>query len=113
MYQLPSLTDYRFLGRFDYVSITDDMLPECLQLLKTSFCLDEPVSICTGISKDPKGQEELSVLSKVTYEDGASIAAVEKSTGKIVSVAFNKVQVIKMFNQKIPNSKHIYAYRNY
>lgn len=84
---------YSVSGRFEYVSVTDDMIDDCIELFVRSFCLDEPISICTEIASNPKAQEELIELSKITLQDGASVAAIDKVTGKIVSVAFNKIQV--------------------
>lgn len=87
------LFGFPVLGRFEYVSVTDDMIDDCIELFLRSFCLDEPISICTEIASSQKAQEELIELSKITLQDGASVAAIDKVTGKIVSVAFNKIQV--------------------
>lgn len=45
------------------------------------------------MSKNPLAVEEEEKLCRKTFEDGVSVIAQEKASGKIVTVAFCKMQV--------------------
>lgn len=83
------------------MTITGKLIPKVLDLFERSFCLDETLSICTEIIKDPVALQELKDLSVAAIEDGVSIACVETSTGKVVACMLNKIQVKYFFNYRI------------
>lgn len=80
-------------GVIEYVSLTRDLLPGALQVIKDSFYPYETVCIACGLADDPEGQHELEDLSADTALDGVSVVARDVSNGRVVGVAFNKLQV--------------------
>lgn len=82
-----------FLGTIEYVSLTADKLEQALSVMKESFFIYENVSIAVELDKSPEGRKELEELSLNAARDGVSIIAVEKATGNVIGVSFNKLQV--------------------
>lgn len=64
-----------------------------MEVLRKSFFVDEKICIGVEMSKNPAAGAELEKLSFNAALDGLSIVAVEKSSQKVVGVAFNKIQV--------------------
>lgn len=77
-------------------SLTEDKLEQSLDVLDGSFFLHESVCNATEINlpENIEARRELRELCRITAEDGVSIIALEKSTGKPIAVAFNKIQFI-------------------
>ncbi|XP_046803936.1 uncharacterized protein LOC111685801 [Lucilia cuprina] len=67
-----------------------------MNVLEGSFFLYESVAVATKINlpENVQAKKDLRELSRITAEDGVSLIAVEKSTGKPIAVAFNKIQFI-------------------
>ena len=67
----------------------------CFQALYNSFLLYETVCIGCGINEPnalaPK--RELEALCRDVSKDGVSLVAKCRSNGKVIGVAFNKIQV--------------------
>lgn len=65
------------------------------KVLDGSFFLNESVSRATEINlpENRQARQELRELCRLTADDGVSLIAVEKLTGKPIAVAFNKIQV--------------------
>lgn len=61
--------------------------------MRESFFVDEMVSRAVELHKHPAARRELEELSMNAARDGVSVIAVEKATGRVVGVAFNKLQV--------------------
>uniref|UniRef100_T1PH90 Acetyltransferase n=1 Tax=Musca domestica TaxID=7370 RepID=T1PH90_MUSDO len=83
-------------GQIEIRSLTEDKLEEALDVLDGSFFLYESVSIGSEINlpENVQARQELRELSRITAQDGVSLVAIEKASGKPVSVAFNKIQFI-------------------
>lgn len=81
-----------------------------MQVLEGSFFLYESIAVATKINlpENVQGRKDLRELSRVTADDGVSLIALEKSTGKPIAVAFNKIQVsVKKEKSKGPTAgKH-------
>lgn len=87
-------------GAIDFVSLTKENLRAALDLLYVAFFPHENVCTAVGLSKNQEAMKELEELSANTAHDGVSIVAIEKNSGAIVGVAFNKLQVsINLFIQ--------------
>ncbi|XP_061395743.1 uncharacterized protein LOC133331361 [Musca vetustissima] len=83
-------------GEIEIRSLTEDKLEESLDVLDGSFFLYESVSIGSEINlpENKQARQELRELCKITAEDGVSLIAIEKASGKPIAVAFNKIQYI-------------------
>lgn len=71
-----------------------DRAEEALDVLRNGFFEDEAFCISVGVDKDQCAQRELENLALESSKDGISIMAVDKESGKIVGVSFNKYQVL-------------------
>lgn len=58
-----------------------------------SFYINENVCVALGLPDRPECFVEMDKLVSWVAEDGISIVAVEKATGKVAGVAFNKLHV--------------------
>lgn len=80
--------------------------------MNKSFFIDENVAKAVELYKNPAAIKELEELSMNAANDGVSVIAVEKSTGKVVGVSFNKLQVclayidFKLILNKYKNLKY-------
>lgn len=83
-------------GEIEFESLTTETLEGALQVIRDSFFRYE--SVCTGVEllNEPGASEELVELCRDAAKDGVSVVAIEVATGKVVSVAFNKIQVSVM-----------------
>uniref|UniRef100_A0A1I8PTA4 N-acetyltransferase domain-containing protein n=1 Tax=Stomoxys calcitrans TaxID=35570 RepID=A0A1I8PTA4_STOCA len=83
-------------GQIEIRSLTEDKLEESLDVLDGSFFLYEMVSIGSEINlpENVQARKDLRELSRITSEDGVSLIAIEKATGKPIAVSFNKIQYI-------------------
>ncbi|KAI5693621.1 hypothetical protein M8J75_002512 [Diaphorina citri] len=77
---------------FEFSLMTAEYLEESLAVLRESFFPHEAVHKVLGMSKNPLAVEEEEKLCRKTFEDGVSVIAREKASGKIVTVAFCKMQ---------------------
>lgn len=82
-----------FLGEIEYVSLNAKFLQGALNVLRNGFFPYESVCTAVELTKNPGAVTELEELATGAAKDGVSIAAVEKSTHKVVGIAFNKLQV--------------------
>ncbi|KAL5274129.1 hypothetical protein ACFFRR_000718 [Megaselia abdita] len=85
-------------GEIEFIQLTKDYVEDAVDMLYRSFFLNESVSKASEIDlpgnpSSIKGREELAELCRVAAKDGVSVVAKHVPTDKIVSVAFNKVQV--------------------
>ncbi|XP_013190882.2 uncharacterized protein LOC106135196 [Amyelois transitella] len=80
-------------GKYKIESLSAATFPGALEVIRVAFCQDESVSIGCEVSKNPVAAEELLELCADAALDGVSLVAVETSTGEVVAVAFNKIQV--------------------
>lgn len=82
-------------GAIEFESLTTETLEPALQIIRDYFFRDENVSRCVGLDSDIGGADELIELCKQAAKDGVSVVAVDAtSNGKVVGVAFNKIQVV-------------------
>lgn len=96
------------LGSIEYRSVTNDQLEGGMNVMRKSFFIDEKVCIGVELSKHPEAATELEELCLRAARDGVSIIAIEKDTGKVVGVSFNKLQVCIPTNKKLVYL-HIYS----
>ncbi|KAL5274128.1 hypothetical protein ACFFRR_000718 [Megaselia abdita] len=85
-------------GEIEFIQLTKDYVEDAVDMLYRSFFLNESVSKASEIDlpgnpSSIKGREELAELCRVAAKDGVSVVAKHVPTDKIVSVAFNKVQL--------------------
>ncbi|XP_053606553.1 uncharacterized protein LOC128673004 [Plodia interpunctella] len=80
-------------GKYRIESLSAATFPGALEVIRIAFCQDESVSIGCEVNKNPVAAEELLELCADAALDGVSLVAVETSTGHVVAVAFNKIQV--------------------
>ncbi|XP_034831087.1 uncharacterized protein [Maniola hyperantus] len=80
-------------GKYRIESLSPTTFPGALGVIRDAFCQDEYVSIGAEVNKNPKAAEELLELCADAALDGVSLVAVEVSTGEVVSVSFNKIQI--------------------
>lgn len=78
--------------------MTSDLIDEAVNVLHRSFFINEPVCRATEINipnnpNSMQAKEDLSQLCRIVAQDGVSLIARDISSNKVVSVAFNKVQV--------------------
>lgn len=65
-----------------------------MEVMDKSFFIDEKVCIAVDLAKDPGAIKELGELAMRAANDGLSLVAVDKQTGKVAGASFNKVQVL-------------------
>lgn len=70
--------------------MTPEDTDEAVEVLSRSFFINE--SVCNN-PDSIQARKDLSELCRIVAEDGVSLVAKHIPTNKIVSVAFNKVQV--------------------
>ncbi|KAH1013959.1 hypothetical protein HUJ04_002873 [Dendroctonus ponderosae] len=80
-------------GSIEYLQITEGLLQESLEAMHRSFYINENVCVALGLPDRPECFPEMDKLVTWVAEDGISIAAVDKATGKVAGVAFNKLHV--------------------
>ncbi|XP_049874770.1 uncharacterized protein LOC126372881 [Pectinophora gossypiella] len=80
-------------GKYKIESLSAVTLPGALTIIKEAFCQDEAVSTGAEVNKNPVAAEELLELCADAALDGVSLVAVEKNSGEVAAVAFNKIQV--------------------
>ncbi|XP_017031142.1 uncharacterized protein [Drosophila kikkawai] len=81
-------------GKFEVRSVTASDLEEALDVLDNSFFLNE--SVCNAceinLPENDQARRELRELCKITALDGVSLLVKEVESGRVVAVAFNKLQ---------------------
>ncbi|KAM7362954.1 uncharacterized protein ACRADG_000048 isoform 1-T2 [Cochliomyia hominivorax] len=92
-----------FGDQIEIRTLTEDKLEEALDVLEGSFFLYEAICVGTKINKpeNVQARKELRELSRVTALDGVSLIAIDKSTGKPIAVAFNKIQFIPPAGEEV------------
>jgi len=80
-------------GLFQIMSMTSDIIPGAMDVMRGSFFLHEKVCIGVELSRHSEACKELEELNARIAAEGTSLVALEKKTGKVVGVAFNKLQV--------------------
>ncbi|XP_048516173.1 arylalkylamine N-acetyltransferase 1 [Athalia rosae] len=87
-------------GDIEFESLTAATLEGALKVIRESFFKYESVCIGVDLSSEPGAAEELEDLCRIAAKDGVSVVAVEVSTGEVVSVAFNKIQILQRTRTK-------------
>lgn len=64
-----------------------------MEVMEKSFFIDEKVCIAVDLANNPGAIKELSELALRAANDGLSLVAVDKRTGKVAGASFNKLQV--------------------
>ncbi|KAG8310053.1 hypothetical protein J6590_071590 [Homalodisca vitripennis] len=84
----------------EFWTMPPERAEEATDVLRNGFFEDEAFCNYSGIPEDDEGQRELSNLAVICAEDGICTMAIEKQTGKIVGVSYNKIQVTPSPGQK-------------
>jgi len=79
-------------GSIEYVSINPELLQPSIEAMQQSFYVHENICVAFNMHNQPESFPEMDVLLLNAAQDGVSIAAIEKSTGKVVGAAFNKLE---------------------
>lgn len=80
-------------GLLKYVSLTPYYLQDTLNIMRNYFFKEESVSRAIGVHKNPEAISELDELVLDIINDGVSVIAVEKETGKVAGSLLNKIIV--------------------
>jgi hypothetical protein len=64
-----------------------------MECLRQGFFQTECICIATEININSRAQKDMERLCKEAAQDGVSLMAKHKKSGKIVGVSFNKIQV--------------------
>lgn len=78
---------------FDFAIVSEQDVDEVLAVLRESFFDLELLHHMLRAIDNPASIQELERLVRKTLEDGVSVVAKDKASGKIVSVAACKIQV--------------------
>lgn len=87
-------------GAYELSIITKDSLADALAVIQQAFFVDENVSIATRVAENSQAIEELTELCIRAANDGVSLVAIEKASGKAVAACFNKIQVLPGENEE-------------
>lgn len=87
-----------FKDEIEYLKLTPELIEEAVDVLNRSFFINESVCRASEINlpSNPdsiQARKDLSELCRIVAQDGVSLVAKHIPTNRIVSVAFNKVQV--------------------
>lgn len=85
--------DFFFLGKIEFVSLNPELLEGALEVIRKGFFPHESVSIAVNLVNNQEAMAELEGLCIRAAKDGVSVVAIEKTTKKVIGVAFNKPQV--------------------
>lgn len=80
-------------GAIEFESLTEDTLEGALDVIRRSFFVHESVSRGVALLSEPGAARELEELCLDAARDGVSVVAIDVATGRVVGVAFNKIQV--------------------
>lgn len=87
-----------FKDEIEYLKLTPELIEESVSVLNRSFFINESVCKASEINlpSNPdsiQARKDLSELCRIVAKDGVSLVAKHIPTDRIVSVAFNKIQV--------------------
>lgn len=70
-----------------------DQLEGAIQVMRESFFPNENISKALRLNERPRASAQTERIARIAANDGVSIVAVEVATGRVIGVAFNKIQV--------------------
>ncbi|XP_076220970.1 uncharacterized protein LOC143174255 [Nomia melanderi] len=87
-------------GAIEFESLTEDTLEGALDVIRKSFFINE--SVCKGVALTAElgASKELEELCLDAAKDGVSVVATDFTTGEVIGVAFNKIQVLRSASEK-------------
>ena len=77
----------------EWVSMRADQLAAAIDVMRESFFPNETISKALLLNERKRASTQVERLAKLAANDGVSIVAVEVATGRVIGVAFNKIQV--------------------
>lgn len=77
----------------EWVSMREDQLAGAIDVMRESFFPNENISKALRLNERTRASAQTERLAKFAANDGVSIVAVEVATGRVIGVAFNKIQV--------------------
>ncbi|KAJ9596512.1 hypothetical protein L9F63_012454, partial [Diploptera punctata] len=78
----------------EWMSMRGDQLEDAIQVMRESFFPNESISKALRLNeRRPRASAQTERIARISANDGVSIVAVEVATGRVVGVAFNKIQV--------------------
>lgn len=87
-------------GNIEFESLTDETLEGALEVIRKSFFVYENVCVGVALTSEPGASEELEELCLNAAKDGVSVVAIDVTTGEVIGVAFNKIQVLQNPSEK-------------
>lgn len=81
-------------GTVEWVSLRAEQLAGAVDVMRESFFPNETISKALLLNERKRASAQVEHLAKAAANDGVSIVAVEVATGRVIGVAFNKIQVI-------------------
>ncbi|XP_050307664.1 uncharacterized protein LOC126744316 [Anthonomus grandis grandis] len=77
----------------EYVRVTPQLVPRCLEVMRTSFYPHETVCAALQLGNHPECFAEMDAITTDVIKEGVSIAAIDKATGLVAGVSINKIHV--------------------
>ncbi|XP_021915801.1 uncharacterized protein LOC110827934 isoform X2 [Zootermopsis nevadensis] len=77
----------------EWVSMREDQLAGAIDVMRESFFPNENISKALRLNERTRASAQTERLAKLAANDGVSIVAVEVATGRVIGVAFNKIQI--------------------
>ena len=77
----------------EWVSMRADQLAGAIDVMRESFFPNETISKALLLNERKRASAQVERLARLAANDGVSIVAVEVATGRVIGVAFNKIQV--------------------
>jgi ribosomal protein L18E len=71
----------------------EDQLAGAIGVMRESFFPHENISKALRLNERTRASAQIERLAKLAANDGVSIVALEVATGRVIGVAFNKIQV--------------------
>jgi hypothetical protein len=71
----------------------EDQLAGAIDVMRESFFPHENISKALRLNERTRASAQTERLAKLAANDGVSIVAVEVASGRVIGVAFNKIQV--------------------
>jgi hypothetical protein len=77
----------------EWVSMRADQLAGAIDVMRESFFPNENISKALLLNERKRASAQTERLARLAANDGVSIVAVEVASGRVIGVAFNKIQV--------------------
>ncbi|KAJ4444505.1 hypothetical protein ANN_06298 [Periplaneta americana] len=89
----------------EWMSMREDQLAGAIGVMRESFFPHENISKALRLNERPRASAQTERLARTAANDGACVVAVEVASGRVIGVAFNKIQVPTPPGEKNPLEK--------